>query len=155
MVFLSKDINLLIKRLENKKVILTTGCFDIIHQGHIDLLQDAKKYGEVLVVGIHTDSYTKKHKGEGRPIFLQKIRARIIDALSPVDYVFCIPEGVVREKLPIEVVKIIKPSVYVTRRKEWKKFNNDFCSLGTSLVCLDTRKVNSSTRVIKKIKETK
>jgi rfaE bifunctional protein nucleotidyltransferase chain/domain len=74
-------------RQENKKVVLAGGCFDILHQGHISFLQEAKKQGDILVVLIESDETIRKLKGNGRPINRQIDRAAVLAALSPVDYV--------------------------------------------------------------------
>jgi len=72
---------------EGKRVVFTNGCFDILHVGHIDLLEKAKSYGDCLVVGLNSDSSVKKIKGKGRPILPERDRARLVAALQVVDFV--------------------------------------------------------------------
>ncbi len=75
-------------RSEGKKIVTTNGCFDILHPGHIRELQESKRQGNLLVVGIDSDdAIRRRNKGPGRPINTEKDRAEIIAALSCVDFV--------------------------------------------------------------------
>lgn len=97
-------------RSKNKdlKVVATNGCFDILHIGHIRSLQKAKKLGDVLVVGINSDSSVKKIKGKNRPIYTESERAEILAALSCVDFV-----SIFNEETAKEFLELFKPDVYV------------------------------------------
>ena len=77
-----------LKKYKNKKVILIGGCFDLLHIGHLRILNKAKKLGDILVVGINNDSFIKKTKGKNRPIIPQDQRAELLLGLKAVDYVF-------------------------------------------------------------------
>lgn len=92
----------------NVKIAATNGCFDILHVGHVKYLKEAKKCGDVLVVGLNSDVSVKMLKGETRPINPQNDRAEVLIALSCVDYVV-----IFDEISPIELLKSIKPDVYV------------------------------------------
>ncbi|MCL6099107.1 MAG: D-glycero-beta-D-manno-heptose 1-phosphate adenylyltransferase [Bacteroidetes bacterium] len=93
---------------QNKKVVFTNGCFDILHAGHVDYITKAKEKGDVLIVAVNSDSSTKRLKGEARPIVPQNERAFIISSLKPVDYVL-----IFEEETPYEVIKKIIPDVLV------------------------------------------
>jgi rfaE bifunctional protein nucleotidyltransferase chain/domain len=93
---------------QNLKIVFTNGCFDIIHRGHVEYLNKAKKLGDVLIVGINSDSSIKKIKGNKRPIVPLYSRAYVLDNLKAVDFV--VPFD---EETPIELIKIIKPDVHV------------------------------------------
>lgn len=93
---------------EGKRVVFTNGCFDILHVGHIDLLEKAKSYGDCLVVGLNSDSSVKKIKGKGRPILPERDRARLVAALQVVDFVVFFDE-----ETPYEILKEIKPDILV------------------------------------------
>lgn len=95
-------------KLQNKKVVFTNGCFDILHAGHVDYLAKAKEKGDVLIVAVNSDSSTRRIKGETRPIVPQHERAFIIASLKPVDYVF-----IFEEDTPYEVIKKLIPDVLV------------------------------------------
>jgi len=105
-----KEIVKIVKELkrENKKIVFTNGCFDIIHSGHIKLLKKAKQLGDVVIVGINKDSSVKKIKGKNRPIFSENQRIEIISAIEFVDYV--VPFG---QTTPEKLIKIIKPDILI------------------------------------------
>lgn len=95
-------------RKENKTVVTTNGVFDIIHIGHIRYLQEAKKLGDILIIGINSDTSVKRIKGQKRPINNENDRAEALAALQCVDYV-----TVFNEENPIKVLDIIKPNIHV------------------------------------------
>jgi len=93
---------------ENKTVVFTNGCFDLIHAGHVIYLFDAKSYGDVLVVGLNSDDSVKRLKGKNRPLNKENDRAVVLSALEPVDYV-----TIFDEDTPYELIQILKPDVLV------------------------------------------
>lgn len=98
------------KRLKNegKKVVFTNGCFDLLHIGHLRYLQKAKEAGNVLIVGINSDSSMRRLKGTERPIIQQNERAEILSALECVDYVV-----IFSEDTPYRVIRAIRPDILV------------------------------------------
>ena len=94
---------------ENKTVVFTNGCFDIIHPGHIHILQQAKAKGDILVVGLNSDSSIKSFKSPNRPVCPQEDRAFVLASLSCVDYVIIFdedtPERLIVELSPDVLVK--------------------------------------------------
>jgi D-beta-D-heptose 7-phosphate kinase/D-beta-D-heptose 1-phosphate adenosyltransferase len=102
-----------IKR-EGKKIVFTNGCFDLIHKGHIHLLQKAREYGDFLVVGINDDSSVEKLKGYPRPIFSLKERLEILEALEPVD--FLIPFS---EDTPQRLISLLLPD-FLVKGGDWQ-----------------------------------
>lgn len=104
---LLKDIILELKNQEYR-LVFTNGCFDIIHKGHVKYLNDAKKFGDILIVGINSDESIKKIKGDKRPIIPLESRAEVLDSLKSVDFV--VP---FEEETPVELIKIIKPHTHV------------------------------------------
>lgn len=92
----------------NKKIVFTNGCFDILHVGHIRLLNDAKKLGDILVVGINSDFSIKKLKGKDRPINIESDRKIILESLKAVDFVF-----IFEEDTPLNLIQKIKPNILV------------------------------------------
>ena len=95
-------------RQNNKKVVFTNGCFDILHAGHIEYLEAAKSLGDELIVGINSDKSVKTLKGIGRPINKLAHRAKVLGSLKCVDKVV-----VFEDKTPIKLIKAIKPNVLV------------------------------------------
>jgi cytidyltransferase-like protein len=79
-------------RAQHKTIGLITGCFDVIHYGHINLLNYAKKRVDILIVGLENDQTIRLNKGKGRPIFGQIARARVMAEMVSVDYVFVNPK---------------------------------------------------------------
>ena len=102
-------------KAENKKVVFTNGVFDILHAGHVDYLTKSKSLGDVLIVGINSDSSVKRIKGDLRPVVPEQERAFIISSLKPVDYVV-----IFEEDTPYEVIKAIVPDVLV-KGADWSK----------------------------------
>jgi D-beta-D-heptose 7-phosphate kinase/D-beta-D-heptose 1-phosphate adenosyltransferase len=95
-------------RKENKRVVFTNGCFDLLHRGHIEYLKKAKNLGDVLVIGLNSDYSVRRIKGKGRPLQDQKDRAEILTSLYFVDYV-CI----FKELTPLKLISKLVPDVLV------------------------------------------
>lgn len=89
------------------KLVATNGCFDILHAGHVLYLQKAKSYGDVLVVGLDSDSLVKTLKGDSRPINKQDSRAYMLSALSCVDFITVFPTK------SSDFISKIRPDFYV------------------------------------------
>ncbi|MBI5390066.1 adenylyltransferase/cytidyltransferase family protein [Candidatus Woesearchaeota archaeon] len=96
-------------RKQGKKIVTCNGCFDLLHRGHVYFLQEAKKQGDVLIVGMNTDGVVRASKGDGRPVYAQEDRAAIVAALGCVDYVVII-DG---KEIATPLVEAIKPDVHV------------------------------------------
>jgi rfaE bifunctional protein nucleotidyltransferase chain/domain len=91
-----------------QKIVFTNGCFDILHRGHIYLLDESKRQGDILIVALNSDTSIKTNKGELRPILPQTERAEILAALEMVDYVV-----IFDELSPAEILKELLPDVLV------------------------------------------
>lgn len=92
---------------KGKTFVVTNGCFDILHVGHVRYLQKTKKYADYLIVMLNSDSSVRAIKGPDRPINCEEDRAEILSSLSCVDYVVLFDE-----KSPAELLEKIKPNVY-------------------------------------------
>ncbi len=101
-------------RRKQKVVVFTNGCFDIIHRGHIEYLSSARAMGDVLIVGVNTDSSVRRIKGENRPIIPEDDRAYIVAGLAPVDYAVLFGEDT-----PRELIQELLPDVLV-KGADWK-----------------------------------
>lgn len=93
---------------QNKKIVTTNGVFDILHIGHIRYLKEAKKLGDILIVGINSDASVKRIKDPKRPLNNEKDRAEVLSALECVDYVTFF-----NEDNPIIFLRAIKPNIHV------------------------------------------
>ena len=104
------EISSIISELKNndKKIVFTNGCFDILHIGHIKYLEKAKNFGDILILGLNSDNSTQRLKGKNRPINTQDDRAYILASLEMVDYVV-----IFNEDTPLDLIKLIKPDVLV------------------------------------------
>jgi D-beta-D-heptose 7-phosphate kinase/D-beta-D-heptose 1-phosphate adenosyltransferase len=95
-------------KADGKSIVLTNGCFDLLHAGHIRLLAKAKEMGDVLIVALDTDESVRNLKGKGRPILGEKERVQIISALDSVDYVTVFSS----DKL-FELLKALRPDILI------------------------------------------
>lgn len=93
---------------ETRRIVFTNGCFDVLHVGHVRLLQAARLQGDVLVVGLNSDRSVSGLKGPQRPVVGQDERAEILAALECVDFVTIFDEAT-----PLETLEVIRPHVHV------------------------------------------
>jgi D-beta-D-heptose 7-phosphate kinase/D-beta-D-heptose 1-phosphate adenosyltransferase len=95
-------------KANGERVVFTNGCFDLLHIGHITLLEQARGFGDRLIVAINSDSSVRGLKGPSRPIVGETERARVLAALAAVDAVV-----VFAEATPLEAIKATRPDVIV------------------------------------------
>ena len=95
-------------RAQGKKIVFTNGVFDILHPGHVRYLQEARRLGDVLIVGINTDASVRRLKGPGRPVNRLADRAEVLASLEMVDFV--VPFG---EDTPAALIRLVRPDVLV------------------------------------------
>lgn len=95
-------------RAAGRKLVLTNGCFDLMHPGHLRSLEAARALGDALLVAINTDASVRRNKGEGRPILPELERAEVLDALEFVDAVTLFDEPT-----PQEMIATLLPDVLV------------------------------------------
>ncbi len=103
---LAKEVEL--ARRKGGSVVFTNGCFDLLHPGHVHLLQTARSLGDVLIVAINTDESVRKIKDEGRPVYDETERAYMLSALACVDHVVLF-----HEPTPVPLLDLLKPDVLV------------------------------------------
>ena len=135
----------------NKKqvIVFTNGCFDIIHSGHLDLLKEAKSYGDKLIVGLNSDKSVSKLKGPERPIIGQSERKKILSALKFVDEVI-----IFNEENPLKLIKKLKPSILVKGADYTKEqvVGGAFVeSYGGEIKLVKLTKGKSSSKIINKL----
>ena len=149
-----KTLNELVNTVEalkkqNKKIVTTNGVFDILHYGHVKYLEEARKLGDVLIVGINTDKSVKENKGDKRPINDEKSRAGILAALESVDYVFLFDE-----KYPSNWLSKVKPNIHV-KAGDYKLSQiiekGAVEQNGGKIIILNMEKAYSTTSIINKI----
>jgi len=93
---------------QNKKIVFTNGCFDILHKGHVQYLDKAKSFGDVLILGLNSDASVSALKGPSRPINNEDDRGYILAALESVDYVVKFTDDT-----PLSLIEIVQPDVLV------------------------------------------
>ena len=140
-------------RRAGKKIVFTNGCFDILHVGHVRVLNEAKSLGDVLVLGLNRDASVKGLKGSGRPVTGENERAEVICALAAVDYAVFF-----KESTPEKLIHAVRPHVLV-KGGDWKKrdiVGAGFVeSYGGKVLPLRFIKGYSTTKLIEKIKGTR
>ena len=95
-------------RLQNRKVVFTNGCFDLLHSGHVHIFREAKKLGDVFIVAVNEDESVRKIKGESRPIFPLEERLEVLEAIEDIDYLLSFSE-----ETPQRVIAALVPDVLV------------------------------------------
>lgn len=122
------DLNELKHIKENnpgKRIVLSSGTFDLFHANHLSYLNKVKEFGDVLVVVVASDKRTSASKGEKRPIFPQQDRAEIVNGLKVVDYVFIDTGEKANGELDqafADVFDTLRPDVFVTANDEWRNY---------------------------------
>jgi D-beta-D-heptose 7-phosphate kinase/D-beta-D-heptose 1-phosphate adenosyltransferase len=136
---------------QQEKIVFTNGCFDVVHRGHIEFLSFCKQQGDVLVVGLNSDSSVKTIKGQDRPINNQHDRASVLAAMESVDYI-----TVFEESEPLNLIQSIKPDILV-KGQDWEEkgvVGREFVeSYGGKVVLAPLVEGKSSTTIIEKFKK--
>ncbi len=151
MIELDELLSILEEIREEKTIVFTNGCFDIIHAGHVSYLEEAKSLGDILVVGLNSDESVRRIKGEKRPIINERERAYILSRLKPVDYVVLFEEDT-----PERLIKAIRPHILV-KGGDWKLENivgREFVeSYGGKVITIPFNFHISTTAIIERIIE--
>jgi len=95
-------------KAQGKTIVFTNGCFDILHVGHLRYLNDAKKLGDFLVVGVNSDASAQVLKGPKKPYVNERERCELLEGLKAVDFTL-----IFDEQTPIELIKKVQPSIHV------------------------------------------
>lgn len=134
---------------QGKKVVFTNGCFDILHVGHVSYLENAKKQGDILIVGVNSDDSTRRLKGPTRPINNQNDRVCMLSALKSVDYTV-----IFEEDTPEDLIAYLKPSIHV-KGGDYKKDDLPETKIveayGGKVVILNFVEGKSTTNIVNKI----
>jgi len=137
-------------RRQKETIVFTNGCFDVMHRGHIEFLKFCRAQGDIVIVGLNSDSSVRTIKGPGRPINNQHDRAAVLAALETVDYI-----TVFDEPDPLNLIKKVKPDILV-KGQDWAQkgvVGAEFVeSYGSKVVLAPLIEGKSSTSVIEKMK---
>lgn len=148
----SRELEQFLSTHQNKKIVFTNGCFDILHRGHVAYLEEAKKLGDLLVIGLNSDASVKRLKGEERPINNELDRQFVMSRLKPVDFV-----EIFSEDTPLNLILKIKPQVLV-KGGDWRidqiVGGKEVISWGGDVFSLNFVNGYSTTSIINKIQST-
>ena len=136
---------------EDKKIVFTNGCFDLIHLGHIEVIARSADLGDILIIGVNTDNSIKRLKGKNRPIVEEISRAKQLAALEFVDAVVFFDQDT-----PIDLIKVINPNV-ITKGGDYKTdqvIGNDIVTQNDGeVVIIPLTQGYSTTSILEKIKD--
>lgn len=132
-------------RAEGKSVVFTNGCFDLLHPGHVRLLEQARSLGDVLVLGLNSDASVRRMKGPSRPILCERERAEMAGELEAVDAMVLFDE-----ETPRELIAALLPDVLV-KGADWSHFiagREEVEAAGGLVVALDLQPGYSTTNLV-------
>jgi len=136
---------------ENKKIVFTNGCFDLIHLGHIEVIARSADLGDILIIGVNTDNSIKRLKGKNRPIVEEISRAKQLAALEFVDAVVLFDQDT-----PIDLIKMINPNI-ITKGGDYNPdqvIGNDIVTQNDGeVVIIPLTQGYSTTSILEKIKD--
>ncbi len=145
------DLQEFLEKNKEKKIVFTNGCFDILHRGHVSYLNEAKSLGDILVIGLNSDSSVKRLKGSERPINNEIDRSFMLENLKCVDFV-----AIFEEDTPLSLIKEITPNILV-KGGDWKPEqivgSKHVMDNGGDVFSLNFVDGYSTTNIIKLIKE--
>jgi D-glycero-beta-D-manno-heptose 1-phosphate adenylyltransferase len=134
---------------EGKRVVLTNGCFDLLHPGHVRFLEQAKSHGDILIIAINSDRSVKKLKGPDRPILTENERAEVLAALSSVDFL-----TIFDELTPLHLISILLPDILV-KGGDWSVDQivgrNEVEAAGGQVISLPYREGYSTSDLLERI----
>jgi rfaE bifunctional protein nucleotidyltransferase chain/domain len=148
----SSELDQFLNRNKDKRIVFTNGCFDILHRGHVAYLEEAKKLGDLLIIGLNSDASVKRLKGEERPINNEVDRQFVMSRLKSIDFV-----EIFSDDTPLNLILKIKPQVLV-KGGDWKidqiVGGKEVVSWGGDVFSLNFLNGYSTTSLINKIQNT-
>jgi rfaE bifunctional protein nucleotidyltransferase chain/domain len=136
-------------RGKGEKIAFTNGCFDILHAGHVQYLAEARKVGDLLILGLNSDASVRTIKGEKRPLVPQEERALVVASLAAVDYVTLFDETT-----PLTLIEYLRPDVLV-KGGDWNEASvvgrDAVRSWGGRVVIIPLTEGVSTTNIVEKI----
>jgi D-beta-D-heptose 7-phosphate kinase/D-beta-D-heptose 1-phosphate adenosyltransferase len=145
-----QELKTVFPRKNKGRIVMTGGCFDILHIGHVWLLNEAKRMGDFLVVLLESNQKVKKLKGKNRPIFIQKERAKMLAALRAVDLIILLPM-IENDRDYLNLVKKIKPDIIAVAENDplIGKKRRQAKSIGGELRVISFKKTVSTSKLVK------
>jgi len=146
------ELNQRLKELDNKTIVFTNGVFDVLHAGHIDLLEFARSNGDCLVLGINDDASVKRLKGNDRPIHPLAERMEVLEAIMYVDFI--IPFS---QDTPLELINSLHRVDVLVKGGDYKPHEvvgrKEVEGAGGKLILFDFKTSASTTKILEKIKK--
>jgi len=146
------DLNKELQKLEGKKIVFTNGVFDLLHAGHIDLLEFAKNSGDYLIVGINDDDSVRRLKGEGRPIYPLAERMEVLEAVMYVDYITPFSQDT-----PLELIKSLLRVDVLVKGGDYKPHEvvgrKEVEGAGGKLLLFDFQTPYSTTAIVDRVQK--
>lgn len=139
-------------KLRGKKIVFTNGCFDLLHSGHVYLINESKRLGDILILGINSDKSIKLLKGKNRPIIPESDRVYIISSLTAVDFIIIFDEYSV-----LDLIMFINPDI-ITKSSEYtieelKNVGGNFMQdSGKTVTLIPHKEGISTTKILNKLK---
>lgn len=136
---------------QGKKLVTLNGSFDLLHSGHLKILKEAKDQGDILIIGLNSDSSIKQYKSKDKPLIQQEFRADLLSSIQYVDYL-----TIFDETTPFEFIKSVKPDIHVNGSEYGKNCIEAELvkELGGKLHIVQLKPNISTSDIIKKIKHT-
>ena len=132
---------------QSNRIVFTNGCFDLLHRGHIYYLARARELGDLLVIGLNSDSSVSRLKGPGRPVNHEQARAEVLGALAMVDYII-----IFEDDTPLTLINALRPDILVKggdyKREEIVGYK-EVISWGGEVIIIPTLEGYSTTSMIK------
>jgi D-beta-D-heptose 7-phosphate kinase / D-beta-D-heptose 1-phosphate adenosyltransferase len=142
-------------RVAGKKIVFTNGCFDILHSGHVALLEEAKALGDVLIVGLNNDESIRRLKGKSRPVNQFTDRLKVLSGLASLDLI--VTFGSDEDDTPINLIRVIRPDVFVKGGDYIPENLPEFdvlTSMDASIVIIPSVPDRSTTNIIRRVRGT-
>jgi D-beta-D-heptose 7-phosphate kinase/D-beta-D-heptose 1-phosphate adenosyltransferase len=141
---------------EDERIVFAGGCYDLIHEGHVESLEWRRSQGDLLVVGVSRDERVEQRKGPGRPIRPELGRLAVVSAFRAVDYAFLMPHP--NEQTPtMQVLSTLRPNIFIDStesRERWLEEQEVMNRLGVTLQFDEQEKRDSTTDIIERIHAT-
>lgn len=146
-------------KLKGKTIVMISGCFDVLHIGHIEYFRFAKQHADILIVGIDNDANIRRNKGGHRPIFTVDQRLQVLAELNSIDYVFEIKDKIsfnsdAADRMLKKILTTVHPHYYVCHQQADPalKRKTELCSaLGIELLIDPSPKITSSSAIVEQL----
>ena len=135
-----------------KQIVLGSGCFDLLHPGHIAYVAACNELGDIFVVSLLGDKRVREIKGDGCPIQDEQKRATVVDNLKGVDYVVIEPYSPTQPDMLLHITSLLCPNHFAINDESWEIYRSDLKKFGTELHSLHGPKLDSTSDIIERVR---